>query len=272
MPELPEVETIKNEIIPFVVGRSIQRVELLWEGMVREQSPAEFKLAVIGRRVAAINRRGKYLLFSLDNGRTLVLHLRMTGSLITSPPGQAVVPEYTRAIIGLSDGTTVFFKDLRKFGTMRLVDNADSVTGKLGPEPLDPSLTPAVLRRLLKGRKAPIKAVLCDQEVIAGLGNMYADEVLFAAAITPTRSAGSLSIEETQRVHAAIREVLACAIGNKGASVRDYCRPDGTRGTAHLQFKVAHRRGETCLVCGTALGYVKVRGRGTYFCPKCQRP
>jgi formamidopyrimidine-DNA glycosylase len=271
MPELPEVETIKNEITPLVVGRKIVRIEFSWEGMVKGPPIAELKRSVLGRQIAGINRRGKYLLINLSGDGTLVLHFRMTGSLLTSPPAPPIPPEYTRAVIGLSDGTVVFFRDLRKFGTMMLVDDPDSVVGKLGPEPLDPDFTSAVLKRKVETRKAPIKAVLCDQEVIAGLGNMYADEVLFAAKIGPLRSADSLSGAEIRRLHAAIREVLTRAIGNKGASVRDYSRPDGTRGTAHLQFQVAHRRGESCPVCGTALGYVKVRGRGTYFCPRCQQ-
>jgi len=153
------------------------------------------------------------------------------------------------------------------------VKDADSVVGKLGPEPLEAGFTPQVLAQCLAKRTAPIKALLSDQTFIAGIGNMYADETLFAAAIHPLRRGGSLSSEEVEHLHRAIQQVLWSAIGNKGASVDTYLRPDGTLGTAHFQFQVAHRLGgKLCPVCGTPIERIPIRNRGTYFCPKCQPP
>jgi formamidopyrimidine-DNA glycosylase len=153
---------------------------------------------------------------------------------------------------------------------MKLVEDEKSVVGKLGPEPLEDGFTPEILAKLLVGRKAPIKALLCDQNLIAGIGNMYADEVLFATGIHPLSLGGNLSMKEIKKIHGAIRRILRAAIVNKGASVDTYFRPDGTTGTAHFEFKVAHRRNADCLKCGTPLQRITVRNRGTYFCPKCQ--
>jgi len=154
---------------------------------------------------------------------------------------------------------------------MRLVEDADSIIGKLGPEPLKAGFTPQVLAQRLANRTAPIKALLCDQPCIAGIGNMYADESLFAAGIHPLRPGGSLSSEEMEHLHRAIQRVLRAAIGNKGASTDTYFRPNGTTGTAHFQFQVAHRLGgNLCPICGTPIERIVVRNRGTYFCPKCQ--
>ncbi len=269
MPELPEVETIKNEIAPYLVGRTIQAVELIWSGIIKEPSVDEFQRRIAGRKVLGLRRRGKYLLLPLSSGETLVLHMKMSGSLLVSN-GCAELPSYTRAAILLDDGRKILFRDPRKFGVIRLVRDPETVVGKLGPEPLEPGFTEELFAELLRRRSAPIKAVLCDQDFIAGVGNMYADEALFAAGIHPLRGANTLSNEEVRRLFNGVRHVLECGIGNKGASIRNYYRPDGATGTAHLEFKVAHQRGEPCPVCGTPLSYIKVRGRGTYFCPKCQ--
>jgi formamidopyrimidine-DNA glycosylase len=193
----------------------------------------------------------------------------MTGSLLIDQDSSQP-PKYTRAIINLDKDTSIFFRDPRKFGRMWLVENTDTIVGKLGPEPLEPGFTPQVLAQRLVKRKAPIKAILLDQHFIAGIGNMYADEALFAAGIHPLRSGNSLSPEEIERLHQAIQQVLWSAIGNKGASTDTYFRPSGERGTAHFQFKVAHRRGETCPVCDTPIQRLPIRNRGSYFCPNCQ--
>ena len=270
MPELPEVETIKNELLPHIVGRQVTGVTLFWEGIVRQPSVEEFCSRLIGQRLTGLTRRGKYLIFSLTSGEVLIIHLKMTGSLLLKP-ASAEVGKFIRAIIHLDNSTELHFRDPRKFGVMRLVEDASSVVGKLGPEPLETGFTPQVLAQLLEKRKAPIKALLCDQTFIAGIGNMYADEALFAARIHPLRQGGSLSPEEVKRLHRAIQQVLWSAISNKGASVDTYFRPDGTLGTAHFQFRVAHRLGgELCSVCGTTIERITVRNRGTYFCPKCQ--
>lgn len=269
MPELPEVETIKNELAPYIVGRRLTGVTLLWEGIVKQPSAAEFRSRLIGQKITGLSRRGKYLTARLSNDDLLVIHLKMSGSLLLGQ-NSAEPPMHTRAVIHLDNGSDIFFRDPRKFGAMWLVTNGSMVTGKLGPEPLEAGFTPQVLAQRLKNRKAPIKALLCDQSVIAGVGNMYADEALFAAKIHPLRQGGSLSAQETERLHHAIQQVLRAAIGNKGASIVNYYRPGGETGTAHFEFKVAHRRGETCPVCGSPIRRIPVRNRGTYFCPRCQ--
>ncbi|MFH1775203.1 MAG: bifunctional DNA-formamidopyrimidine glycosylase/DNA-(apurinic or apyrimidinic site) lyase [Chloroflexota bacterium] len=269
MPELPEVETIKNELLPYIIGRHISDVTLFWERMVRQPSADEFCARLKGQQVTGAGRRGKYFLINLASGDTLIIHLKMTGSLLLGD-GSAEPPQYTRAVIHLDNNSAVFFRDPRKFGAMWLVDEQGPVVGKLGPEPLDSGFTPGVLAGRLSKRHAPIKALLCDQGVLAGIGNMYADEALFTAGIHPLRSGDSLSAEELERLHRAIRQVLLAGIGDKGASVQNYFRPGGEPGTAHLAFRVAHRRGEPCPVCGTPVTRLPIRNRGSYFCPSCQ--
>ncbi|MFC1952087.1 bifunctional DNA-formamidopyrimidine glycosylase/DNA-(apurinic or apyrimidinic site) lyase [Chloroflexota bacterium] len=270
MPELPEVETIKNELLPYIVGRQFTGVTLLWEGIVRQPSAKEFCSRLIGQGITGLIRRGKYFIFSLTSGEVLIIHLKMTGSLLLKPVS-AECGRFIRAILRLDNEMEIRFRDPRKFGVMRLVEDADSIVGKLGPEPLETGFTPKILAQRLANRTAPIKALLFDQTVIAGIGNMYADEALFAAKIHPLRLGGSLSTKELERLHRVIQRVLWSAIDNKGASVDTYFRPDGTLGTAHFQFQVAHRLGgELCSVCGTPIERITVRNRGTYFCPHCQ--
>ncbi len=269
MPELPEVETIKNELEPHVVGRRVTGVSLPWKGIVREPSVNQFRARLIGQRITGLARRGKYLSFSLDSGESLIIHLKMSGSLLLKR--NSTDDRFVRAVISLDDGLELYFRDPRKFGRMWLVDDTRTVVGKLGPEPLETGFTVKLLAGLLRGRAAPIKALLCDQDLIAGIGNMYADEALFAAGIHPLRPGGSLSADEVKRLHNAIRQVLRQAIGKKGASIINYYRPDSELGTAHFHFRVAHRRGEVCYNCGTPIQRITVRNRGTYFCPRCQR-
>jgi len=270
MPELPEVETIKNELLPHIVGRRVNGVTLFWAGLVRQPSIEEFFSRLIGQRLTGLTRRGKYLIFSLTNGEVLIIHLKMTGSLLLKS-ALAEADKFVLAIIHLDKETEIHFRDPRKLGVMWLVEDEDSVVGKLGPEPLEAGFTPQVLTQRLANRTAPIKALLPDQTFIAGIGNMYADEALFAAGVHPLRSGRSLSSEEVEHLHRAIQQVLWSAIGNKGASVDTYLRPDGTLGTAHFQFQVAHRlSGKLCPVCGTPIERIPIRNRGSYFCPKCQ--
>jgi len=270
MPELPEVETIKNELEPRVVGRVINGVTLFWGGIVRQPTANEFLSRIRGRRILGLARRGKYLIFNLDGDEALIVHLKMTGSLLLKPDSSEA-GKFTRAIIHLGGGTELYFRDPRKFGVMWLTEDVSSVVNELGPEPLVADFTPEVLAQRLKNRSAPIKALLCDQSVIAGIGNMYADEALFTAKIHPLRSGKSLSCDEVERLHSAIQKVLWAAIGNKGASVDSYIRPGGELGTAHYEFQVAHRLGgELCPLCGSPIERIPVRNRGTYFCPGCQ--
>ncbi|MFC1980483.1 bifunctional DNA-formamidopyrimidine glycosylase/DNA-(apurinic or apyrimidinic site) lyase [Chloroflexota bacterium] len=269
MPELPEVETIKNELSPHVIGHRITGITLFWDRMVRQPSAEEFCSRLKGQEISGVARRGKYLIFSLTDGEVLIFHLKMSGSLLLKPA--SVEPDkFTRAIIYMDEDTALHFRDPRKFGGMWLAEDKNTITGKLGPEPLKADFTPQLLTRLLNNRTAPVKALLLDQNLIAGIGNMYADEALFAARIHPRRSGGSLSGDEIERLHHAIQHVLRTAISNKGASINTYFRPEGGQGTAHVNFRVAHRGGKPCPICGTPIQRLPIRNRGSYFCPNCQ--
>ncbi|UCG54044.1 MAG: bifunctional DNA-formamidopyrimidine glycosylase/DNA-(apurinic or apyrimidinic site) lyase [Dehalococcoidia bacterium] len=267
MPELPEVETIKNELAPHIIGRIIIGVTLLWDRMLRQPSPKQFYHHVSGKKITGLTRRGKYLIFRLDSGNSLIIHLKMSGSLIL---GTDLPPEYTRAIVHLDNDVNIFFCDPRKFGRISLVTDVGNITEKLGPEPLESTFTADVLANKLEKRKTPLKAVLLNQSLIAGMGNMYADEALFAARINPLRLADSLSQDEIKRLHYAIQKVLKDAIKSKGASVSTYFRPGGEMGRAHSYFKVAHQKGKLCSICGNSIKRIAIRQRGSYYCPTCQ--
>ena len=211
MPELPEVETIKNELQPHIVGHYVTGVTLFWDGIVRQPSIEEFRSRLIGQKITGVARRGKYLILSLASSEKLIIHLKMSGSLLLKPIS-VELDKFIRAIIHLDKEIWLYFRDPRKFGRMWLVEDTNSIVGKLGPEPLEADFTPQVLAQRLATRKAPIKAILLDQGFIAGIGNMYADEALFAARIHPLRSGASLSQEEVARLHSAIQQVLWSAI------------------------------------------------------------
>jgi formamidopyrimidine-DNA glycosylase len=252
-----------------VVGHTISGVSLVWAGIVRSPSAPDFSSRLIGQEITGVSRRGKYLILNLSGGEILIIHMKMSGSLLIKP-APAEPDKYTRAVIYLDGKTALHFRDPRKFGVMWLVKDEEAIVGKLGPEPLKVSFTPQLLAKRLSKRKAPIKALLCDQNFIAGIGNMYADEALFAAGIHPLRLGGSLSSNEIARLHHAIKQVLEAAISSKGASIVNYYRPDGELGTAHFNFRVAHRRNATCPECSMPIERITVRNRGTYLCPKCQ--
>ena len=268
MPELPEVETIKNELCHHIVGRRFTEVTVLDPKPVQQPSVEDFCQKLAGQRINSLERRGKYLIFHLSSGAALVIHLRMSGALLLNPEQSDC---YARVIFSLDNGSQLIFTDRRRLGAIWLVENEQSLVGKLGPEPLTPKFSTKTLTKRLQKHRAPIKAVLLDQAVIAGIGNMYADEALFAAKIHPLRKANSLSPQEIRSLHKAIRNVLQSAIDNKGASVDTYKRPDGQLGTAHSNFCVAHRGGKPCPVCGTPIQRLAIRNRGSYFCPNCQK-
>jgi formamidopyrimidine-DNA glycosylase len=270
MPELPEVETIRNELSPQVVGQSFTGVTVFDEKLVESGSPEDVNRGIAGQKVESLRRRGKYLIFELSTGRSLIMHLRMTGSLLLNPPRED--DRYARAVFHLSNGSRLVFIDRRRLGRVWMVGDADAALGKLGPEPFCEDFSAEVLAQRLSRHRIPVKAVLLDQGIVAGIGNMYADEALFAARIHPLRRANSLSSREVVALHNSICAVLRAAIDCKGASVDTYIRPAGEQGTAHCGFKVAHRRGQPCLVCGSAIGWIKIQNRGSCFCAECQPP
>jgi len=267
LPELPEVQTIKEELLPWVIGQSFIEATILDAKLLPDSAVQEFQHELLGQTITSLERRGKYLLFRLSSGKSLIMHFRMTGRLLMNPEE---IDAHARANFRLSNGIQLVFSDLRRFGVMRLVEDAEAIVGKLGPEPLSESFTPHLLAERLGQHHIPLKAALIDQSIIAGIGNMYADEALFAAGIHPLRKTDSLSVGEIQKLYHSIRRVLSSAIAGKGASVDTYVRPGGQLGRAQLDFGVAHRQGQACLFCGTPIERIAVRQRGSYFCPRCQ--
>ena len=270
MPELPEVETVKNQLAPHIIGHTIAKVTLLWDRMVKGQDPAEFLELVAGQKILDMTRQGKYMIVHLGSGKKLIIHLKMTGSLLLGK-ADTEVPQYTRAIIHLDDGQNVFFRDPRKFGVLKLMKNTKEIDAKLGPEPLGSDFTLKYFNEGLARRTAPVKAFILEQKFIAGVGNMYADEALFLARIDPRRASNTLKKTEIKRLFDAIHEVLIAGLKYGGASVVTYYHPDGSVGTAHQHFNVAHNQKKVCPVCGGPIERVVVRGRGSYYCPKCQK-
>ncbi len=266
MPELPEVETIKRELSPCMVGQSFSHVTLLDRKLLHGASTEELQ-RIVGQTVQFLERRGKYLIFHLADSKSLIMHLRMTGALLLNPEE---IDCYARAVFYFFNGTQLVFSDRRRLGAIWLAADAMASISKLGPEPLAGDFTTGLLAKLLRGHHIPIKAALIDQGIIAGIGNMYADEILFAARVHPLTRSDALSAKQVRSVYYSIGDVLSAAIGDKGASVDTYVRPDGQLGRAQFAFMVAHRKGLLCPVCHTHIQRVVVRNRGTYFCPNCQ--
>ena len=273
MPELPEVETVRAVLAPLVEGRRLEHVEIADGRLTRPEPPEAVAAELVGERIARLARRGKYLVFVFESGRVLLVHLRMTGSLRHARDGIEDDP-YVRAVVRLDDGSDVAYRDVRRFGTWLLLDG-DQVEpyleARLGEEPLDRSFTPSVLARRLEGRRAPLKAALLDQRTIAGVGNIYADEALWRARLHPLRAAGELDASETRALRRGIRAALEAGIERQGATLRDYRQPGGESGSMQHEFKVYGRAGEPCERCGTPIDKIRVAGRGTWYCPACQR-
>ena len=267
MPELPEVETIRGQLAPRLEGRVLARVEILDPRLTRPFDLFEVAEELEGDLVVAVERRGKYLVLRLESGLALLVHLRMTGSFGFEPTS------HQRAVIELDDGATLVYRDVRRFGTWLVVDEAELrpyLDLKNGPEPLGSAFTSTWLADRLARRRAPLKAVLLDQRVVAGLGNIYADEALWRARISPLRPADDLDAEEVGRVHRAVRAALRTGIERQGSTLSDYAAPDGSAGTMQEEFRVYGREGEPCPRCGTPIAKARVGGRGTWYCPRCQ--
>jgi formamidopyrimidine-DNA glycosylase len=269
MPELPEVETIKRDLSSLLVGRTITGVTVAWEGCVDRPSMAAFCERVVGRSIEEVGRRGKFLVISLSGGGALLVHLRMTGSLLISEP-TAPWETHARLALALDDGKELRFVTVRKFARLYLVEDLDEVLGDLGPEPLGEGLDQQAFCQLFDKRRGMIKPLLLDQRFLAGLGNIYADEALFRARIHPRRAADSLTREELGRLYDEMRGVLQEAIADQGTSRSDYVRPDGSEGTHQEQLIVSGKAGEPCPHCGTEIERIVVGGRGTFVCPHCQ--
>jgi formamidopyrimidine-DNA glycosylase len=275
MPELPEVETIKRQLAPHLEGRTLEQVEILDPRWSSPAPPAEIAAALEGRRVEAVERRGKYFDLELSDEVHLVMHLRMTGNLLLIPAGEEGERPHTRVRIALDDGSRLLFCDPRRFGTglVLLGDAARDAyfERRLGVEPLGPDFTADALRALARKRRSPVKAFLLSQERIAGVGNIYADEALFRARIHPLRPVGTLRRPQIEALRDAVVESLEAGIDARGASIDDFRHTDGARGSFQDRFLVHRREGEPCPRCGAAILKLRAAGRGTYVCPRCQR-
>jgi formamidopyrimidine-DNA glycosylase len=271
VPELPEVETIRRQLAPLVQGRRLERVEILDARWSRPLAPRELAEALEGRLVERLGRRGKYLVWDLEDDVHLVQHLRMTGAVLCDPEPE---PSHTRVRIELGQGRRLVIVDPRRFGTGELLLGEEALqrffAARLGLEPLDELFTAEHLREQAHGRAGPVKAFLLDQRRIAGVGNIYADEALFRAGIHPLRPAGALSKEQYARLRETTIASLRDGIEARGATIDDFRHVDGVRGSFQNQFLVHRREGEPCGTCGTTIVKMVVGGRGTYVCETCQ--
>jgi formamidopyrimidine-DNA glycosylase len=274
VPELPEVETIASDLRPLLVDRTIDAVDLRFPSIVRHPEPEAFARDLPGRRVVTLDRRGKYMLLRLSGGGVLVIHLGMTGQLLHKLPEDPERP-HTHVVLTLDNGTELRYSDPRRFGRLLLGTEEELVAARklprLGPEPLDPQFTATDLHRRLHGRRAPLKLLLLDQSILAGIGNIYADEALYRARIRPDRPPLAISRARVRRLHAALRESLLLGIVNRGSSIDDYVDLYGAKGRQQEELQVYGRGGRPCLSCGRPLTLVRLGGRATVFCRRCQR-
>jgi formamidopyrimidine-DNA glycosylase len=273
MPELPEVETIRTGIAPSLVGRRLERVVISDPLLTRPEPPEAIAAELTGETIRDVGRRGKYLVVAFESGRHLLIHLRMTGGLRRAAGDEDADP-YQRARLTLDDGSDVAYRDVRRFGTWLLLDPDDLepyLGARVGPEPLARGFTATTLAAALAGRRAPLKAALLDQRTVAGVGNIYADEALWWSGLHPRRVAGSLDATEVARLRDAVRKALRLGIRRQGATLNDYRGADGSRGRMQEEFRVYGREGEPCGRCGTPIVKTRVAGRGTWYCPSCQR-
>ena len=276
MPELPEVETVRRGLDGMVTGRTIASINTDLPKMLRGKKPRAFTKAVAGSKINSVNRRGKMLILNLSNGLTIVAHLKMTGQLLVTKHGVPVEP-WTHVTVELKGGRDIRFRDIRQFGYMEIKrtedigESGENMPG-LGPEPLDRSFTSGVFAwRLKKRPKSRIKALLIDQSFIAGIGNIYADEVLHYAGVKPGRRTATLSVREREQLYNGIRKILRAAIEKRGTSVSTFVDTGGQRGGYRPYLKVYKRAGEMCPNgCGPVKRIV-VGGRSSHYCPKCQK-
>lgn len=276
MPELPEVETVLRTIWPHLAGRRIEAIEVSHPDVVAPAQPAEFTQQMCGATFRRARRRGKYLVFALTTGAggrlAVLVHLRMTGKLASVPAG-APAPAHTHLRLRLDGGQDLLFTDTRRFGRWTILGEPDDQPKgylALGPEPLGRGFSAAVLAQRLAGKKGKLKALLLDQRLVAGIGNIYADEILHRARLHPARTADSLDERELKRLHRSIRAVLREAIGKGGTTIRDYVDGRGRKGDFVYSLRVYGRAGEDCPGCGTPVERVVIAGRSTYYCHRCQ--
>lgn len=291
MPELPEVEIIKKGLLKKILGERILDVNTLFSGIVKGISIGRFKKEVINRKIIDIRRRGKNLLLFLDNGKILVIHFKLTGhALVASSDfevdkegrwlGENLHPyfldpknQFIRIIFLLTSNKKLAISDLRKFAYIKLFSQKEleRFLKEYGPEPLEKDFSFEVFVKRIQKSQAPIKKVLMDQKIIAGIGNIYSDEALFEAKINPLTKANNLEKEQLKNLYKAIIEVLKKALAEKGTSISDFRDIEGKKGNYDLLRKVYQRKGERCFICGRKIERIKIGGRSAHFCPNCQK-
>lgn len=273
MPELPEVENVKNTLNKLVAGKTIKDVRVLWSNIIKEPELDEFKLRLTGQTIQHVERRGKFLKIYL-NEDVLVSHLRMEGKYALD---QADEPfdKHTHVLFAFTDGTELRYRDVRKFGTMHLYPKGEEESrpplSKLGFEPFSSELTAASMKKLFARTSRSIKAVLLDQSLITGLGNIYVDEILFASGIHPEQKANELSLHRLKKLHQHMVAILKESVEKGGSTIRSYVNSEGEAGSFQLELFVYGKKGEPCKQCGREITRTVVAGRGTHFCSSCQK-
>ncbi len=272
MPELPEVEQVKNSLRPYILNKTIEKITMNVPRLIKSPTPEQFANELQGCVLSDLERRGKYLIFTLNTGKLLVVHLRMTGAFIYRGADQAA-PDKPRIIFQLNEGT-LYYCDTRTLGTLDLisVEEMPRIKGlySLGVEPISKDFTAKYLKEKMHKSKRLLKATLLDQSVIAGLGNIYVDEAMAISGLNPKRNTQTLSEAEIKALHKAVKHVIEQGIANKGTTFRDYKDADGNKGNNQNNLLVYGRNGKPCKSCGTALVYEKIAGRGTVYCTRCQ--
>ncbi|MCD6318313.1 DNA-formamidopyrimidine glycosylase [Candidatus Aerophobetes bacterium] len=274
MPELPEVETIRQDMLRKVKGKKIYKVEVKNEKPIRIPTPSQFIQRLEGKVFKDILRRGKYLIVQINSTQNLIFHLKLTGRLIFSPQGEKT-PKYTRIIFNFEDKSKLFFTDIRGFADVYLISEKewDKIPSlrDIGPEPLDPDFTLNKFENILRGKRGKIKPLLMNQSFIAGIGNVYSQEALFRARIHPERNSSQLKKEEVESLYKNLLSILREAISYRGSSVDAYVDLQGEKGKFESHLQVYGRKGKSCERCGKPIVRKMVGGRGTYFCPNCQK-
>jgi formamidopyrimidine-DNA glycosylase len=273
MPELPEVEVIRRGLAPRLLGRRCLAVTVSGK-LLRQQSPlSELQAWLPGRRLVRLTRRGKYLLFVLEGGVTLLVHLGMTGRLLMGPHADLDVLPHVHLKFAFEDGEELIFQDVRRFGQVLVFPPGVPIRplNQVGREPFSRTVTPAWLAEQAQGRSRPLKNFLLDGRILAGIGNIYACEIMFAAALHPESPAGRLSRQDWERVLTETRRILSRAIRRGGTTVDDYLNSHGETGLFQLDLMVYGRGGEPCRVCGADIQRLVQAGRSTFYCPVCQR-
>jgi formamidopyrimidine-DNA glycosylase len=269
MPELPEVETVRRSLTPLI-GRTINSLEVR-EPRLRRRIAADLPARTIGRSVVGIERCGKYLILELSDGGAVLAHLGMSGTF-TIVSQSTALEEHDHVLFGFAGGSMLVFNDPRRFGLIRAgLRESFEELAQIGPDPFSAEFSPDWLRQLTRGRKRPVKNLLMDQRLVAGIGNIYANEILFEARVRPSRQAQRLRLAELDALYEATQKVLREAIASGGSSISDYRDGSGRPGYFQLSFRVYDRRGKPCLRCATAVRRVVHAGRSSFYCPKCQR-